>query len=251
MTFIFVMFLDDVGFSRADLECILKNDPAHKACREELRQLKDEFECYKAKAQIMRKSRLESETDTNTKDTEKLKDKIKNLKTTVESLHRDLEDKESELDSLQEMLASEKVNLQKLHHSELENERTVYAAKMQELEKQMQNQRSRTMLLINEKDSEIERLKKKVVVDYSGSSSTHRMNAAMLSRTPSSDDTVNELLLQSTPVRNITTYLIYFFYFPACMLSSKVYFEQAWIFGIILLIYRLHDIISTIIFKSS
>ena len=191
---------NDVGFSRADLECILKNDPAHKACREELRQLKDEFECYKAKAQIMRKSRLESETDSNSKDTEKLKTKIKDLKTTIETLHRDLEDKECELDSLQESLACEKLNLQKLHQSELENERTIYSAKMQELEKQMQNQRSRTMLLINEKDSEIERLKKKVVIDHSDPLSIHRKNAAMLSRSPSSsDDAVNELLLQSTP----------------------------------------------------
>ena len=153
----------------------------------------------------MRKSRLESETDSNSKDTEKLKNKIKDLKSTIEILHRDLEDKECELDSLQESLACEKVNLQKLHHSELENERTIYAAKMQELEKQMQNQRSRTMLLINEKDCEIERLKKKVVVDHSDSLSIHRKNATMLSRSPSSsDDAVNELLLQSTPVRNIT-----------------------------------------------
>mgnify|MGYP002803869713 CR=1 FL=1 len=191
---------NDVGFSRADLECILKNDPAHKACREELRQLKDEFECYKEKAQIMRKSRLESETDSNSKDTEKLKTKIKDLKTTIETLHRDFEDKECELDSLQESLACEKMNLQKLHQSELENERTIYSAKMQELEKQMQNQRSRTMLLINEKDCEIERLKKKVVVDHSDSLSIHRKNASMLSRSPSSsDDAVNELLLQSTP----------------------------------------------------
>ena len=205
------MFVDDIGFSRADLECILKNDPAHKACREELRQLKDEFECYKAKAQIMRKSRLESETDSNGKDTEKLKKQIKDLKMTVESLQKELEDKECELDSLEERLASEKANLQKLHHSELENERTIYAAKMQEIEKQMQNQRSRTMLLINEKDCEIERLEKKVAMEHPGQSSIHRKNAAMLYRTPSSsDDAVNELLLQSNPVRRIIAHcLIY------------------------------------------
>lgn len=203
------MYADDVGFSRADLECILKNDPAHKACREELRQLKDEFECYKAKVQIMRKSRLESETDSNSKDTEKFKTQINDLKTTVESLQKELEDKDCELDILQERLAYEKVNLQKLHHSELESERTIYAAKMQELEKQVQNQRSRTMLLINEKDCEIERLKKKVAIEHPGSSSVHRKNTAMLSRKPSSsNDAVNELLLQSTPVITIVTHYL-------------------------------------------
>ena len=166
--FFFPIYADDVGFSRADLECLLQNDPAHKACREELRQLKDEFECYKAKVQVMRKSRLESETDSNNKDTEKLKNQIKDLKKAVESLRKDLEDRDSKIDLLQERLVCEKIDLQKVHNLELESERTVYAAKMHELEKQMQNQRTRTMSLISEKDCEIERLKKKFAKEHTG-----------------------------------------------------------------------------------
>lgn len=154
----------------------------------------------------MRKSRLESETDSNNKDTEKLKNQIKDLKRTVESLQKDLEDKDSEVDLLQERLVCEKIDLQKLHNSELESERTVYGAKMHELEKQMQNQRTRTMSLISEKDCEIERLKKKVAKEYTGSPSIHRKNTAMLSRNPSSsDEAVNELLSQSSPVRFVVT----------------------------------------------
>lgn len=156
----------------------------------------------------MRKSRLESETDSNNKDSEKLKNQIKDLKRAVESLQKDLGDKDSEIDILQERLACEKMDLQKLHNSELESERTVYSAKMHELEKQMHNQRTRTMSLINEKDCEIERLKQKVAKEHPGSPSVHRKNAAMLSRNPSSsDEAVNELLLQSSPVR-IVVYFI-------------------------------------------
>ena len=206
------MVKGDVGFSKADLEFILKNDPAHKACREELRQLKDEFECYKTKVQTLRRSRLESEADTNTKDVEKLKHKIKDLKTFVESLERELENKDGEIDELSENLACERANLQKLHNSELESERTIYGAKMQELEKQMQNQRNRTMVLLNEKDGEIERLKKNVTKEQSGSPSLHRANtAAGFSIKPSlSDDAVNELLLQSSPVRFVIIRILHF-----------------------------------------
>lgn len=193
------LYTDDIGFSKADLECLLQNDPAHKACREELRQLKDEFERYKANAQTMRKSMLQIDTDATGKNTQKLQNHIKDLKTTVESLQKELEDKDCELDILQERLTCEKVNLQKLHASELESERTIYRAKMQELEKQMQNQRSRTISLISEKDSEIERLKKKVATEPYSSSSAHKMYSARRPR--SCDETVNELLLQSTTVR--------------------------------------------------
>ena len=152
----------------------------------------------------MRKSRPESETDSNNKDTEKLKNQIKDLKKAVESLQKDLEDRDSEINLLQERLVCEKIDLQKVHNLGLESERTVYAAKMHELEKQMQNQRTRTMSLISEKDCEIERLKKKVAKEHTGSPSLHRKNTPVLSRkTSSSDEAVNELLLQSSPVRTV------------------------------------------------
>ncbi|XP_028392535.1 GRIP and coiled-coil domain-containing protein 1-like [Dendronephthya gigantea] len=189
----------DIGISKADLECILQNDPAHKACREELRQLKDEFECYKSKIQMMRKSRAEDETESNSKDTEKFKNRIKDLRTTLESLQKQLDDKNSELEVLQERLSCEKTDLQKLHNSELDVQRTIYAAKMQEIEKQMQNQRSRTMSLVNEKDCEIERLKKKIAMELADAPSIHKNNTTISLRNSSSDDAVNELLLQSSP----------------------------------------------------
>ena len=202
----FTMSAGNVGISRADLDCILQNDPAHKACREELRHLKDEFECYKSKVQIMRKSRVEDETESNSRDTDKLKNCIKDLRTTLESLQKELNDKNSELEMLQEKLSCEKADLQKLHNSEIDVQRTIYAAKMQEIEKQMQNQRSRTMLLVNEKDCEIERLKKKMALETPDSPSIHR-NTTMSSRNSSSDDAVNELLLQSSPVRFIPYFI--------------------------------------------
>ena len=84
----------------------------------------------------------------------------------MESLQKDLEDRGSEIDLLQERLVCEKIDLQKVHNLELESERTVYAAKMHKLEKQMQNQRTRAMSLISEKDCEIERLKKKFAEEH-------------------------------------------------------------------------------------
>ena len=114
------------------------------------------------------------------------------MKRTVESLQKDLEDRDSEIDLLHERLVCEKIDLQKVHNLELESERTVYAAKMHELEKQIQNQRTRAMSLISEKDCEIERLKKKFTKEHTGSPSLHRKNTAVLSRkTSSSDEAVN------------------------------------------------------------
>ena len=195
----FVLFLDDLGLSRADLECILQTDPAHRACREELRQLKDEFECYKAKIRSSKNSPLEKLPNN---DTESKKKVVDDLKTTLQSMQIQLDNKDDELETCRESFDKEKANLRKLHISEIESERTIYMAKMQELEREMQSQRSRTMALISEKDVEIERLQKKMGKNNSESPAILRRNQSFtLTRKSSSDDTVDELLFQSHPVR--------------------------------------------------
>lgn len=190
---------DETGFSKAELECILKNDPAHKACQEELRQLKDEFERYKSKTQTIRKARLESETECNNESTGKLKSQISRLQSSVESLQKELDAKENEYCLSRENNLNELTELRVKHNVELENERTVYSAKLQELESQVRNQRSRTLALIAEKDCEIERLKGKLAECSPSSSIDTRKKSGVCKRSNSSDTAVNELLSQSSP----------------------------------------------------
>ena len=147
----------------------------------------------------MRKTRLESVTESNSKDTEKLKNQIKSFQAAVQSLQKELEDKDNQLVILQEKSACDKIDLQKLHNSILDSERTIYAAKMQELESQVRNQRSRTLSLINEKDCEIERLKNKVATESSNPPFTRSTNG-LPRKNSISDNAVNELLSQKSPV---------------------------------------------------
>ena len=147
----------------------------------------------------MRKTRLESVTESNSKDTEKLKNQIKSFQAAVQSLQKELEDKDNQLVMLQEKSACDKIDLQKLHNSILDSERTIYAAKMQELESQVRNQRSRTLSLINEKDCEIERLKNKVATESSSPPFTRSTNG-LPRKNSTSDNAVNELLSQKSPV---------------------------------------------------
>lgn len=88
------------------------------------------------------------------------------------------------------------------HNLELENERTVYAAKLQELENQVRNQRSRTLSLISEKDYEIERLKDKLKESSSSTSMEMKLKPD-LRRSSNSDAAVKELLSQPSPVSDL------------------------------------------------
>lgn len=185
--------------------------------------MKDEFEHYKSKAQHVRKTKAEREAESGGDDnTEKLRQQVAGLQSTLESLRLELESSAREHRSHVERTASEMAQLQLKQNLELENERTVYGAKLQELESQVRNQRSRTLSLISEKDCDIERLKEKLEQCLPAPTADMRRKSELKRRSSNSDAAVNELLSQSSPVRDFFTIAIAIITIPGQNSSIRI-----------------------------
>ena len=159
--------------------------------------MKDEFECYKSKVQTLRtKTKQENESTSSDENVEKLRAQVSALRSSLDSLQQDLDASENERRLNTERTTRENAELCAKHKAEIANEQTVYSAKLQELESQVRNQRSRTLALVAEKDSEIERLQQKL----SECSLSTNVTPQSFHRTSSSDNAVKELLSQASPV---------------------------------------------------
>ena len=127
------------------------------------------------------------------------------MRSSLDSLQQDQDASESERRLDTEKSTRERAELCAKHKAEIANEQTVYSAKLQELESQVRNQRSRTLALVAEKDSEIERLQQKL--SECSLSTNVRVTPRSFHRTSSSDNAVKELLSQTSPVCTWSGYL--------------------------------------------
>ncbi|CAM4565961.1 unnamed protein product [Leuciscus chuanchicus] len=142
--------------------------------QQELRQLREEFERYKMRAQGVLKNKTTKDGN-QSKDLEEARDQLAELKEKyinlrilsdeAEAQHkRDLEERQQGL-----------VALQQAHRQEVERLEAQHRENFLRLEEELHKQRDRTMALLSEKDLELERLRAAAVISF-GSHQRHATN---------------------------------------------------------------------------
>lgn len=145
--------------SKSELESFFANDPSHQICQQELRQLKEEFERYKVKTQALHKNKSFKELSEQWENLEILKKRNTDLEQQIEELKDQGLEKERDHKKVISNLRDQVKLLEEKHKREQEETSTVYKQRLEELERQVLNQRERTLALVAEKDSEIEILR--------------------------------------------------------------------------------------------
>lgn len=146
-------------FSKSELESVFVSDPSHKVCQQELRQLKDEFERYKVKTQALHKNKSFKELSEQLENLEKLKSQNSDLEKQLEELKDTSNEKELDQKKVIANLRDQLKLREENYKLEKEEANAIYKQKLEELERQVLNQRERTLALVAEKDSEIEMLR--------------------------------------------------------------------------------------------
>ncbi|KAG1953264.1 GRIP and coiled-coil domain-containing protein 1 [Pimephales promelas] len=142
--------------------------------QQELRQLREEFERYKMRAQGVLKNKTTKDGN-QSKDLEEARDQLAELKEKyinlrilsdeAEAQHkRDLEERQQGL-----------VALQQAHKQEVERLEAQHRENLLRLEEELHKQRDRTMALLSEKDLALERLRATAVMSF-GSHQRHATN---------------------------------------------------------------------------
>ncbi|MBN3296837.1 GCC1 protein, partial [Amia calva] len=126
--------------------------------QQELRQLKDEFERYKMRAQVVLKNKNTKDCNM-AKELEEVRDQLSELKEKYISLRLSSDEMESkhkrELDAQQQYVSS----LHQGHKQALDKLESEYHERFLKLEEELHKQRDRTLALLTEKDQELERLR--------------------------------------------------------------------------------------------
>ncbi|KAM4614653.1 GRIP and coiled-coil domain-containing protein 1 [Polymixia lowei] len=126
--------------------------------QQELRQLKEEFERYKVRAQVVLKNK-NTKDGCQAKELEDARDQLAELKEKYINLRIHSDEAEvkhrRELEEWQQRLAA----LQQSHKQDLERAEAQHRESLVKLEGELHKQRDRTMALLTEKDQELERLR--------------------------------------------------------------------------------------------
>lgn len=162
----------------AETEAELDGDGASALVyQQELRQLKDEFERYKLRAQVVLKNK-NAKDGCQAKELEEVRDQLAELKEKYINLRIQSDEAEArhrrELEERQQAAAS----LQQSHRQEAERAEALHRDELLRLEVELHKQRERTMALLDEKDQELERLR--------------AATAAALGRTDDHDETTDD-----------------------------------------------------------
>lgn len=151
--------IDDIG--NLDDETSREQSPDHKACQQELKQLKEEFERYKVRAQTVLKNRNVKDT-TNNKEIEELQAQINGYKERVSILRQQLDDEEKKCEDVTKEMEDQLANQKEHHKKTLAQADGEFKQKISDLEHQVGKQRDRTMALLVDKDKEIDYLKQQI-----------------------------------------------------------------------------------------
>lgn len=126
--------------------------------QQELRQLKDEFERYKLRAQVVLKNK-NAKDGCQAKELEELRDQLSELKEKYINLRIHSDQAEArrgrELEEHRQAMAA----LQQSHKQEVERTEALHRDELLRLEAELHKQRERTMALLDEKDQELEKLR--------------------------------------------------------------------------------------------
>lgn len=126
--------------------------------QQELQQLKEEFERYKVRAQVVLKNK-NTKDGCQAKELEEVRDQLAELKEKYINLRIQSDEADTqhrrELEERQRQLAA----LQQCHRQEVERADVLHRDELLRLEAELHKQRERTMALLDEKDQELERLR--------------------------------------------------------------------------------------------
>lgn len=126
--------------------------------QQELKQLKEEFERYKVRAQVVLKNK--SAKDGNlAKELEDAQEQLADLKDKYVSLRLSSEEAEKRCREEQEAKKQAVSHVQQLHRQELERCQLDCREQLLKLEEEMHKQRDRTLAVLAEKDRELEQLR--------------------------------------------------------------------------------------------
>ncbi|XP_009075976.1 PREDICTED: GRIP and coiled-coil domain-containing protein 1, partial [Acanthisitta chloris] len=126
--------------------------------QQELKQLKDEFERYKVRAQVVLKNK--SSKDINlAKELEEAQEQLAELKEKYVALQLASDDLEKQHQQDMEAKKQELSQQQQLHRQELERCQLEYRERALRLEEEMHKQRDRALAVLAEKDQELEQLR--------------------------------------------------------------------------------------------
>lgn len=171
--------------------------------QQELRQVKDEFERYKQRAQVVLKNK-NAKDGCQTQELEEVRDQLAELKEKYINLRIQSDETDAkycrQLDEQQQQV----VTLQQSHRQEVERIETLHRDNLMRLEAELQKQRERTMALLDEKDQELEKLRATVLTCTSG---TDKMADNHLGSPEIEDDVISQALKKVT--HNEPTLLLY------------------------------------------
>ncbi|NXE56507.1 GCC1 protein, partial [Casuarius casuarius] len=126
--------------------------------QQELKQLKEEFERYKMRAQVVLKNK--SAKDGNlAKELEEAQEQLADLKEKYVVLRLSSEEMEKQHQQDMEAKKQELSQLQQIHRQELERCQLDYRERTLKLEEEMHKQRDRALAVLAEKDQELEQLR--------------------------------------------------------------------------------------------
>lgn len=171
--------------------------------QQELRQLKDEFERYKVRAQVVLKNK-NAKDGCQTKELEEVRDQLSELKEKYINLRIQSDEAEvrhrRELEEGQQRAAAQ----QQTHRQEVERLETLHRDDLMRLEAELHKQRERTMALLDEKDQELDKLRTAALTCSIDSSKTADDE---LGSPGGDDDIIGQALRRVTP--NEPTLLLY------------------------------------------
>lgn len=126
--------------------------------QQELKQLKEEFERYKMRAQVVLKSKNTKDGNL-AKELEAAQEQLAELKEKYISLRLSCEELESQHQQEAEDWKQELARVQQLHRQELEHSQLDFRDRTLKLEEELHKQRDRALAVLAEKDLELEQLR--------------------------------------------------------------------------------------------
>ncbi|KAM9328726.1 GRIP and coiled-coil domain-containing protein 1 isoform 1-T3 [Pholidichthys leucotaenia] len=192
--------IQDLAETEADLG---RNHATAMAYQQELHQLKDEFERYKLRAQVVLKNK-NAKDDCQAKELQEVRDQLSELREKYINLR--IQSDEAEACHRQELEDRQQVatELQQAHRQEVEHLEALHRDELLRLEAELHKQRERTMALLDEKDQELEKLRAATLYV----SHTDKPAVDLQEAGPDGEgDVISQALRQATP--NESTLLLY------------------------------------------
>lgn len=126
--------------------------------QQELRQLREEFERYKQRAQLVLKNKT-AKDGCQTRELEEVRDQLAELKEKYINLRIQSDEAELQHRRQREEQQQQALALQQAHRQEAERLEALHRDNLLLLEAELHKQRERTMALLDEKDQELEKLR--------------------------------------------------------------------------------------------